>query len=201
VAKVDNVRRVYARPSDPARPLVCCDEAGKELTAHVRLPLPARCRQPAREDSEYARAGTAKLFLACAPHRGRREVTVHTQRTARDRAHARRDLGNGHFPEAEQVVLVLDHLNTHDPASLDEAFPPAEAARPWSRLELHYTPTHGSWLNMAELEPSALARQGLHRRILDRAILQTEVGAWDYERNRAAVRTDGASRSRKRGRP
>jgi hypothetical protein len=190
VAKLEDVLRVYARPPDPARPLVCFDEAGKELRRAVRPPRPPVPGRPAREDVEFAREGSANLFLWVAPHLGRREVTVHTQRTARDWAEAIRDLIDGHFPEAEQVVLVLDNLNTHDPASLYKAFPPAEAARLWSRLELHYTPTHGSWLNMAELELSALARQCLDRRISDRAMLQTEVGAWADERNRAAVRID-----------
>jgi hypothetical protein len=187
---MEDVLRVYARPPDPARALVCFDEAGKELRRGVRPPRPPAPGRAAREDAEYARAGSANLFLWVAPHLGQRQVTVHTQRTARDWAHAMRELVDGHFPEAEQVVLVVDNLNTHDPASLYKAFPPTEAARLWSRLELHYTPTHGSWLNMAELELSALARQCLDRRIPDQPTLQQEVTAWADERNRAAVGID-----------
>jgi hypothetical protein len=190
VAKLEDVLRVYARPPDPARPLVCFDEAGKELRRDVRPPRPPLPGRPAREDAEYAREGSANLFLWVAPQLGRRQVTVHTQRTACDWAEAIRDLVDGHFPEAEQIVLVLDNLNTHDPASLYKAFPPAEAARLWSRLELHYTPTHGSWLNMAELELSALARQCLDRRIPDSPTLQQEVTAWAEARNSAGVRID-----------
>jgi len=190
VAKLEDVLRVYGRPPDPARPLVCFDEAGKELRADVRAPQRPASGRPAREDAEYARAGSANLFLWVAPHLGRRQITVTTQRTAVDWAHAMRELVDEAFPEAERIVLVLDNLNTHDPASLYKAFPPAEAARIWSRLELHSTPTHGSWLNMAELELSALARQCLDRRIPDQATLAGEVSAWADERNRAAVGID-----------
>jgi hypothetical protein len=188
VAKLEDVLRVYARPPDPTRPLVCCDEAGKELRRQVRPPQPPAPDRPGREDSEYERAGSANCFLWVAPHLGRRQVTVHTQRTARDWAHAMRDVVDGAFPDAERIVLVLDNLNTHDPASLYKTFPPAEAARIWSRLELHYTPTHGSWLNMAELELSVLARQCLARRIPDQATLAHEVAAWAAARNRAGLR-------------
>lgn len=185
---MEDVLRVYARPPDPARPLVCFDEAGKELRADVRSPRSPAPGRPAREDAEYDRHGSANLFLWVAPHLGRRQITVTTQRTAVDWAHAMRDLVDGAFPDAEQIVLVVDNLNTHDPASLYKAFPPAEAARIWSRLELHYTPTHGSWLNMAELELSVLARQCLARRIPDHATLAREVAAWAEARNRAGLR-------------
>jgi hypothetical protein len=188
VARLEDVLGVYARPVDPRRPLVCFDESGKELRAEVRSPQPAAPGRPARTDPEYAREGSANLFLWVAPHLGRRRVTASAQRTAIDWAHAMRALVDVDFPAAETVVLVLDNLNTHDPASLYKAFPPAEAARIWARLELHYTPTHGSWLNMAELELSARARQCLERRIPDRDTLQREVTAWAEERNRAAVR-------------
>jgi hypothetical protein len=190
VAKLEDVVRVYARPPDPARPLVCFDEAGKELRREVRPPRPPAPGHPARHDSEYAREGSANLFLWVAPHLGQRQITVTTQRTAIDWAHAMRDLVDAAFPEAERIVLVQDNLNTHDPASLYKAFPPAEAARIWSRLELHFTPTHGSWLNMAELELSALARQCLARRLPDQPTLQQEVTAWAEDRNRAAVGID-----------
>lgn len=188
MAKLEDVLRVYARPPDPARPLVCFDEAGKELRRDTRAPQPSAPGRPAREDSEYAREGSANLFLWVAPHLGRRQITVTPQRTAVEWAHAIREVVDGAFPEAERVVLVLDNLNTHTPAALYQAFPPAEAARIWSRLELHYTPTHGSWLNMAELEWSALARQCLDRRIPDRDTLQTAVTAWAETRNQARVR-------------
>jgi hypothetical protein len=190
VAKLEDVLRVYARPPDPARPLVCFDESGKDLKAHKRPPLPLASGRPARADPEYARNGSANLFLWVAPQLGQRQVTVHTQRTAVDWAHAIRDLVDGAFPDAEQIILVLDNLNTHEPASLYKAFPPAEAARLWSRLELHYTPTLGSWLNMAELELSVLTRQCLDRRIPDHPTLASEVTAWAEARNRDGVRID-----------
>jgi hypothetical protein len=188
VAKLEDVLRVYARPCDLVRPVVCFDEAGKEVRADVRSPLPLAPGHPGREDGKYARHGSGNCFLRVAPHLGRPQVTVHTQRTARDFAHAIRELVDGAFPAAEQIVLVLDNHNIHDPASHYKAFPPAEAARLWSRLELHYTPKHGSWLNMAELELSPLTRQCLGRRIPDRDKLQTEVGAWAEARNREGVR-------------
>ena len=185
-AAMEDILAVYARPPDPARPLVCFDEAGKELTAHVRSPLPARPGQPAREDSEYARAGTANLFLACAPHLGWRQITVTAQRTGIDFAHAVRELVE-HFPTAERIVLVLDNLNTHRPASFYQAFPPAEARRILERLEWHFTPVHGSWLNMAEVELSVLARQCLARRIPTPQQLAQEVAAWVATRNGTAT--------------
>jgi hypothetical protein len=168
--------------------LVCLDEAGKELVSHARPPLPARPGTPAREDPEYVRAGAANLFVWVAPHLGRRHVAVTERRTAVDFAHIVRGLLDDHFPDAERVVLVLDNLNTHTPASLYKAFPPAEAKRLLDRLEWHFTPKHGSWLNLAELELSALARQCLARRIPDRATLAAEVAAWAAARNAAGVR-------------
>ena len=187
---MEDVLRVYARPPDPQRPLVCFGESGKDLKAHTRPPLPPAPGRPARADPEYERNGSANLFLWVAPHLGQRQVTVPTQRTALDWAHAMRDLVDGHFPQAECLVLVTDNLNIHDPASLYKAFPPAEAARLWSRLELHYTPTHGSWLNLAEVELSVLTRQCLDRRIPDQSTLEQEVTAWAADRNREAVRID-----------
>jgi hypothetical protein len=181
--------RVYARPIDPARPLVCFDESGKDLKADVRPSLPPVPGAPAREDAEYARHGSANCLLAVAPHLGWRHVAVTDQRTALDWAHAMRELVDVHFPDAERIVLVLDNLNTHDPASLYKAFPPAEAKRIWDKLELHFTPKHGSWLNIAELELSVLARQCLARRLPDRATLAAEVAAWTTDRNAARVTT------------
>jgi DDE superfamily endonuclease len=187
-AAMEDVLAVYARPVDPARPLVCFDEAGKELTAHTRPPRPASPGQPAREDAEYARAGKANLFLACAPHLGWREIAVTERRTGIDFAHAVRTLVDQAFPEAERIVLVLDNLNTHRPASLYQAFPPAEARRILERLEWHFTPVHGSWLNLAELEWSVLTRQCLDRRIPTPEQLAQEVAAWVAARNAAATR-------------
>jgi hypothetical protein len=186
-AAMEDILTVYARPPDPARPLLCFDEAGKELTAPVRPSLPVLPGVPAREDGEYARAGKANLFLACAPHLGWRQITITTQRTGVDFAHALRDLVDQAFPGAARIVLVLDNLNTHRPASLYQAFPPAEARRILERIEWHFTPTHGSWLNIAELEWSVLARQCLARRIPDQATLETEVAAWVAARNAEAI--------------
>jgi len=190
VARMEDVLDVYARPLDPARPLVCFDEGTKELHGDVRAPLPAIPGHPARVDPEYERHGTANLFLWCAPLLGQRGVTVTDRRTRIDFAHAIRDLVDVRFPAAERVVLVLDNLNTHDPASLYLAFPPAEAKRLWEKLEVHPTPKHGSWLNVAELELSALGRQCLDRRIADQPTLATEVAAWVADRNAAAVTID-----------
>lgn len=183
VAAMETLLAVYARPVDPARPLVCFDEAGKELHAQVRPPQPLAPGHVAREDSEYRRQGKANLFLWCAPYLGWREVAVTTQRTQQDWAEAMRRLVDEFFPEAERIVLVLDNLNTHTPGALYATFPPAEAKRIWDKLEVHYTPKHGSWLNMAELEWSILVRQCLDQRFPDRAALATEVAAWVAERN------------------
>lgn len=188
VAAMEDLLEVDNRPPDPRRPLVCFDEAGKELRAHLRAPLATTPGQPAREDSEYARHGSANLFLACAPHLGWRDVRVTARRTAVDFAHAVRELVDQAFPDAERVVLVTDNLNTHTPAAFYQAFPAPEARRILARLEWHYTPTHGSWLNMAELELSTLARQCLARRIPDRATLAAEIAAWIAARNQARVR-------------
>jgi hypothetical protein len=189
VAAMEDVLAVYARPVDPVRPLVCFDEAGKDLKAHTRLPQPAAPGRVAREDSEYARGGSRNLFLACAPHLGWRQIAITARRTAVDFAHALRDLVDQQFPTAERIVLVLDRLNTHTPAALYQAFPPAEAWRILARLEWHYTPTHGSWLNMAELEWSVLSRQCLGRRIPDEPTLAAAVAAWVTERNAERLTT------------
>jgi hypothetical protein len=186
-AKMEDVLAVYALPPDPARPLVCFDETGKALRTHKRPPRGAVPGQPARQDSEYGRAGDANVFLACAPHLGWRDARVTARRTAVDAAHALRDLVDRAFPEAERIVLVADNLNVHGPASLYAAFPPAEARRIAARLEWHYTPTHGSWLNLAEIELSVLARQCLDRRIGDPAALAAEVAAWVARRNADAT--------------
>ena len=183
VAGMEDVLDVYQRPPAPRRPLVGLDELSKQLTKEVRAPLPPLPGHPARFDTEYERNGTANLFLVCAPHLGWRHVTVTERRTGVDWAHCVRDLVDVHFPAAERIVLALDNLNTHGPAPLYQAFPPAEAKRLWDKLEIHYTPKHGSWLNVAEIELSVLGRQCLDRRLPDRDTLAAEVAAWEAARN------------------
>jgi len=187
VANMEDVLDTYATPHDPARPVVCVDEGGKQLVGDVREPLPVRPGSPAKEDSEYARHGTANLFMAFEPLAGRRHVEVTARRTSVDFAAFLRRLSDEHYPQAERVVLVLDNLNTHTPAALYEAFEPAEARRLAGRFEWHHTPKHGSWLNVAEMELSVLARQCLDRRIPDGETLRREVAAWEAERNAAVV--------------
>ena len=183
VAAMEDVLEVYTRPDDPARPLVCLDETSKQLTRETRIPIPMRPGQSARSDYEYERNGVASLFMLFAPLVGWRHVAVRDRRTAIDYAHVLRDLADVHFPDAEKITLVQDNLNTHKPASLYEAFPPAEARRIVDRFEWHYTPKHGSWLNIAECELSVLSRQCLDRRIPDQQSLATEVNAWTTSRN------------------
>jgi len=190
VCQMEEVLDVYHRPHDPKRPLVCLDEGTKQLVSETRQPLPTQPGQPAKVDFEYARHGTANLFVLFAPLEGWRHVRITEQRTRCDWAHCIRDLVDVQFPEAETIVLVMDNLNTHHPASLYEAFPPAEAHRIAARLEIHYTPKHGSWLNMAEIELSVLARQCLDRRIPDQATLSHEVTAWQARRNVQASSVD-----------
>jgi hypothetical protein len=186
-AAMEDVLEVYARPPDPARPLVCFDETGKALRGHKRPPQRAIPGHPARQDTEYVRAGDANIFLACAPHLGWRDVRVTTRRTAVDAAYALRALVDQTFPDAAGIVLVTDNLNVHTPAALYATFPPAEARRIAARLEWHYTPTHGSWLNLAEIELSILTRQCLARRLPDLATLAAECAAWVATRNAAAT--------------
>jgi DDE superfamily endonuclease len=190
VAAMEDILAVYGRPPDPRRPLICFDESGKALRRHTQPPQLAAPGLPAREDTTYARAGHANLFLACAPHLGWRGVQVTAQRTAVDFAHAIRAVLDGPFADAAGIVLVTDNLNTHTPAAFYQAFPAPEARRLLDRIEWHYTPVHGSWLNMAELELSALTRQCLRRRIPDRETVQHEVSAWAEARNQAGVRID-----------
>jgi transposase len=180
---MEDVIEVYHRPYDSAVPQVCVDEGGKQLVGDVREPLPVRPRSAAKQDSEYERHGTANLFMAFEPLAGRRVVEVTQRRTAVDFARFLKRLLDEVYPAAERVVLVTDNLNTHGPGSLYEAFEPAEARRLAERLEWHYTPRHGSWLNMAEIELSVLARQCLDRRIPDREALAREVAAWMAGRN------------------
>lgn len=184
---MEDVLEVYHRPYDEKRPLVCLDEASKQLVGETRLPLPAAPGQPERFDYEYVRHGTANLFMICEPLLGWRTVQVTERRTAKDFAEVLRWLVEELHPDAEKVVVVMDNLNTHKLASLYEAFPPEQARRIAEKLEIHHTPKHGSWLNIAEIELSVLARQCLDRRIESSAELQQETEAWELERNEQRV--------------
>lgn len=165
---MEDVLEVYHRPHDPGRPVVCVDETSKQLIAETRVPIPAAPGRPARHDYEYQRNGTANLFMMFAPLEGWRHVAVTDQRTALEYARVLKQLSDTHFPEAKKIVLVQDNLNTHKPASLYEAFAPEEARRLAERFEWHYTPKHGSWLDMAESELSVVSCQCLDRRIPDK---------------------------------
>lgn len=186
---MEDVLAVYHRPYDPRRPVICMDETFKQLIGETREPLPAAPGRAERYDSVYVRNGVASLFLAFEPLAGWREVRVTETRKRVDWAHFIRDLLGGRYREAEKVVLVMDQLNTHSPASLYETFPAEEARRLAERLEVHHTPKHGSWLNMAEIELSALARD-LPDRVGDRPALDRHVAAWKGRRNRAGVKAD-----------
>ena len=177
------VLEVYTRPYDPERPQVCPDECSKQLVAETRSPLPAEPGQAERFDCEYARAAPPNLFMLFEPLAGKRHVEVAGRRTAVDFARVVRDLADVHYPAAKKIVLVMDNLNTHRPTSLCQAFAPEEARRLVERLEIHYTPKHGSWLDMAEIELSALATQCLDRRIANVETLTSEVAAWQVRRN------------------
>lgn len=190
VAAMEDVLEVYHRPHDPSRPLVCMDECSKQLVAEVRDPLPARPGDIAKYDSEYERRGTANVFMAVEPLAGQRTVQVTDQRTRTDWALFIRHLLLTVYAEANMVVLVMDNLNTHGIASLYEAFDPVTARALAERLEIHYTPKHGSWLNMAETELSVLSRQCLDRRLESKAILTHEVAAWEQVRNQTCTTID-----------
>jgi len=187
VAAMEDVLEVYHRPYDEKRPLVALDEASKQLVGEVVQPLPPEPGQPERFDYEYVRNGTANLFMVSEPLLGWRSVRVTQRRTAKDFAEVLRWLVEDVHADAEKVVLVLDNLNTHKVASLYEAFPPEQARRIAERLEIHHTPKHGSWLNVAEIELSVLTRQCLDRRIGTAAELEREVAAWEEDRNERAV--------------
>jgi transposase len=187
---MEDVLELYTRPYDERFPQVCLDEKSKQLVGEVREPLDTCPGRPTRHDYEYERNGTANLFIVCEPLLGWRHLKVTNRRTKTDWAQCIKELVDVHYPYAEKIVLVLDNLNTHTPAALYEAFDPAEARRLLERLEIHYTPKHGSWLNMAEIELSVLARQCLERRIPDREALAGELGAWEEERNAAESSID-----------
>jgi len=180
---MEDVLDLYAEPYDPHRPKVNFDEKSKQLIAETRRPVPPQPGQPARYDYEYQRNGTANLFVFCEPQAGWRHLEVTERRTMPDFAHQMKWLVDERYPQAEVIRLVLDQLNTHKPASLYETFAPEEARRILRKLEFHYTPKHGSWLNMAEIELSVLQRQCLDRRIPDVATLSREIRAYERRRN------------------
>lgn len=187
---MEDVLEVYTRPEDPQYPLVCMDETNKQLLSDVRNPLPAQAGQPQRVDYEYKREGVADLFMFFEPLLGKRFVKVTDRRTRKDWAQAMKELADYLYPQAKKIVVVMDNLNTHSPASFYETFEPQEARRLIERFEFHYTPKHGSWLNMAEIELGVLIRQCLSRRIPDKSTLEKEVRAWQKDRNAKVIKVD-----------
>ena len=190
VYHMEDVLAVYCRPYDPRRPVVCLDETFKQLIGETREPLPPRPGSVERYDHVYVRHGVASLFVACEPLVGWRHVAVTAHRRRGDWARFVKALLEGRYREAERVVLVMDQLNTHSAASLYDAFPPAEARRLAERLEIHHTPKHGSWLNIAEIELSALTRQALARRLARQDTLERRVARWQADRNAAGTTVD-----------
>jgi hypothetical protein len=190
VYHMEAVLEVYHRPYDPKRPVLCIDETSKQLVGEARTPLPLGPGMVERYDYEYMRHGVANLFLACEPLAGWRHIAVTEHRGRVDWAGFIRSLLDGRYRDAERVVLVMDQLNTHALASLYEAFPPEEAKRLTERIELHHTPKHGSWLNIAEIELSVLGRQCLARRIAQQDTLQRKIEQWEQQRNTIATKVD-----------
>jgi hypothetical protein len=187
---MEDVLDIYEKPYDPSKPVICVDEGGKQLIGDVREPLPVRPGSPAKQDSEYKRGGMANLFMAFEPLAGWRHVQVTERKTSVDFATFLRDLSDRYYAKADRIVLVCDNLNTHSPVCLYDAFVPAEARRLAERFEWHYTPKHGSWLNIAEIELSVVARQCLDRRIPDLVTLRREIAAWEKARNQAVLEVD-----------
>jgi hypothetical protein len=187
---MEDVLEVYTQPYDPTRPQVCMDETNKQLLSEVREPIPAQPGQAQRVDYEYQREGVADLFMFFEPLVGKRFVEVTDQRTRKDWAHAMKTLADEVYPQAEKIVIVMDNLNTHSPVSFYQTFEPEEALRLINRFEFHYTPKHGSWLNMAEIELGVLVRQCLNRRISDKDSLDQQVMAWQNDRNAKLVKVD-----------
>jgi hypothetical protein len=190
VWKMEDVLEVYKRPYDPRRPVVCLDETSKQLIGETRTPVPAAPGQVAHYDCEYVRNGVANLFMIFEPLAGQRDVEVTERRTMKDYAERLRKLSDETYPDAEVIVLVQDNLNTHSPASLYEAFPPAEAQRLTARFEWHYTPKHGSWLDIAEIELGILSRQCLSQRIDNIEKLREQTAAWEKNRDGAQVKVN-----------
>lgn len=187
---MEDVLDVYKRPYDPKRPQICMDETSKQLLADTRDPIPMKAGESERYDYEYKRNGVANLFMFCEPLMGKRKVKVTDRRTRIDWAMALKEIADEQYPDADVIVLVMDNLNTHSPASFYEAFDPQEARRLTNRFEIHYTPKHGSWLNMAEIEFSALNRQCLDRRIPTKELLESATDAWVKNRNEQIVRVN-----------
>ncbi len=187
VCAMEDILDVYHRPDTPENPLVCMDESSKQQVIETRQPIAAESGQVERYDYEYERNGVSNLFMLFAPFEGWRHVKVTDRRTKVDFAYCIKDLLTLYYPDAERVTIVMDNLNTHHPSSLYEAFEPAEARSLLERCDFHYTPKHGSWLNMAEIEFSALQRQCLDRRIADQETLRDEIAAWEECRNTQAV--------------
>ena len=187
---MEDVLQVYKRPHDSDYPVVCMDESNKQLVGEVREALPARPGSIRKVDDEYVRNGVAQVFMAVEPLAGKRVVRVTERRTKIDWAWFIRELVEDHYPEARKVILVMDNLNTHRISSLYEAFPPEQARKIIDRLEMHYTPKHGSWLNIAEIELSVLKRRCLDRRISRIGDMQREVAAWMADRNNREGRID-----------
>jgi transposase len=187
---MEDVLDVYTRPYDPLRPQVCMDETSKQLLRDTREPLPMEPGRPERRDYEYERGGVANVFMFMEPLVGRRWIDITEHRTKGDWAHQIEELLDVRYPEAEKIVLVMDNLNTHTPASLYETFEPEEAKRLAEKLQIHYTPKHGSWLNMAEIELSVLSRQCLERRVPDFEALEREANAWQDRRDGAGITVD-----------
>ena len=190
VAAMEDVLETYQKPRDPDRPLVCLDETSKQLIIETRTPIPAKPGQPARHDYEYERNGVANIFMMFAPLEGWRCVKVTDHHAAVDYAQVLKELSDVHFPGAKQIQLVQDNLSTHNAASLYATFPAAEARRLAKRFEWHYTPKHGSWLDMAESELGVLSSQCLSRRIPNKPILEREVAAWQAYRNKHHAKAD-----------
>ena len=187
---MEDVLEVYKRPYDSKRPVVCLDETGKQLIGEVATPVPATPGQVAHYDYEYVRNGVANIFMISEPLAGQRDVEVTDRRTKKDYAQCLRKIADETYPDAEVIVVVQDNLNTHSPASLYETFEPQEAKRLADRFEFHYTPKHGSWLDMAEIELGILGRQCLSRRIEDIDDLRREAAAWKVARNAAGIKVN-----------
>jgi len=187
---MEDILELYTQPENPKRPLVCMDEVPKQLISDVREPIPAQPGQPLRVDYEYQRNGVANVFMFFEPFQGQRYVKVTDTRTRLDWAEAMRELSDIIHPEAEKIIVVLDNLNTHTPSAFYLAFEPEEARRLVNRFEFHFTPKHGSWLNMAEIELSVLSRRCINRRIPDEQTLRHEVLAWADDRNSKVVKVD-----------
>ena len=190
VARMEDVLEVYKRPSNPKFPLVCFDETNRQLIEETRKAIPARPGRSKRVDYEYRRKGVVNLFMMFEPLKARRHVKVTNRRTRKDFAQCIRELVDVHYSDAEKITLVLDNLNTHSEGSFYEAFEPAEARRLAEKLEIHWTPKHGSWLNMAEIEISVLSRQCLKKYIPAKEQMVTEVAAWEQRRNQANAAVD-----------